>query len=98
MSLLVVGGHERMEKDYLEIGKISGFKTKVCTKKANKLAVSIGNPDAIIILTSTVSHKICSIVESKAKKKNIPIYRRKSSSRSSFFECIEQIQDELCHS
>ncbi len=70
MSILVVGGHERMEKDYLELGKKSGFKTKVCTKKANKLASSIGNPDAVVILTSTVSHKICNIVEMKAKKQS----------------------------
>ena len=94
MSILVVGGHERMEKDYLEMGKKLGFKTKVCTKKANKLASSIGNPDAVVILTSTVSHKICNIVEMKAK---IPIFRKKSSSKSAFTECLEEINKELCN-
>lgn len=81
MSILVVGGHERMEKDYLEMGKKLGFKTKVCTKKANKLASSIGNPDAVVILTSTVSHKICNIVEMKAKKQSIPIFRKRAAAR-----------------
>lgn len=95
MSLLVVGGHERMEKDYLEIGKKCGFKTKVCTKKANKLTNSIGNPDAIIILTSTVSHKISNIVEIKAKKQSIPVFRKKSSSKSAFSQCLEEINKEL---
>lgn len=97
MSILVVGGHERMEKDYLEMGKKLGFKTKVCTKKANKLANSIGNPDAVVILTSTVSHKICNIVEMKAKKQSIPIFRKKSSSKSAFTECLEEINKELCN-
>lgn len=95
MSILVVGGHERMEKDYLEMGKKLGFKTKVCTKKANKLANSIGNPDAVVILTSTVSHKICNIVEMKAKKQSIPIFRKKSSSKSAFTECLEEINREF---
>ena len=79
MSLLVIGGHERMEKDYYKLAKNRGYKTKVYTTMSSQVKNSIGSPDAIVIMTSTVSHKLSRIVESQAKKMNIPIFRHKNS-------------------
>jgi len=93
MNLLVIGGHERMERDYMQLGKKNGFKTKVYTTASSKLSKSIGNPDAVVILTSTVSHKMCRIVESKAKKQDIPIVRHKNSSKVAFTECLNKVNE-----
>ncbi|WP_101772635.1 DUF2325 domain-containing protein [Peptostreptococcus faecalis] len=91
MSLLVIGGHERMEKDYYKIAKSRGYKTKVYTTMSSQVKNSIGSPDAIVIMTSTVSHKLSRIVESQAKKMNIPIFRHKNSSKVAFSECLEEV-------
>ncbi|MDR0880670.1 MAG: DUF2325 domain-containing protein [Clostridioides sp.] len=93
MNLLVIGGHERMEKDYLKMGKSRGFKTKVYTTMSSKLNKTIGNPDAVVILTSTVSHKMCGVVESQARKKDIPIVRHKNSSKAAFGECLMMVDE-----
>lgn len=93
MSLLVIGGHERMERDYLNMGKKKGYKTKVFTKMSSKVNNNIGNPDAIVILTSTVSHKLTRTIEGQAEKKNIPIIRHKSSSKSAFKECLGMVDE-----
>ena len=93
MSLLVIGGHERMERDYLNMAKKKGYKTKVYTTMANKLHSNIGSPDAIVILTSTVSHKLSRTVEGHAKKQDIPIIRHKSSSKSAFLECLVMVDE-----
>lgn len=91
MSLLVIGGHERMEKDYYNLAKNRGYKTKVYTTMSSKVKNSIGSPDAIVIFTSTVSHKMTKIVESQAKKMSIPIFRHKNSSKVAFNECLEEV-------
>lgn len=93
MNLVVVGGHEKMEKDYINIAKSNGYKTKVFTKMSSKLNNSIGRPDAIVIFTSAVSHKMTSIAESQAKKNNILIIRHKNSSKVAFKECLNKIEE-----
>ncbi|MDD7183398.1 MULTISPECIES: DUF2325 domain-containing protein [Peptostreptococcus] len=91
MGLLVIGGHERMEKDYYKMAKNMGFKPKIYTTMSSQVKNSIGSPDAIIIMTSTVSHKLTKIVENQAKKMNIPIFRHKNSSKVAFSECLNEI-------
>ena len=91
MSLVVIGGHERMEKDYLNLAKNRGYKTKVYTTMCSKVKNSIGSPDAIVIFTSTVSHKMARLVESQAKKQQIPIIRHKNSSKVAFNECLAEV-------
>lgn len=54
MSIVVIGGNERMESCYKSIAKSFGYKTKIYTKMSRKMSKSIGKPDAIIIFTSTV--------------------------------------------
>lgn len=92
MTLVVVGGHERMEKDYIFMAKKNGYKTKVFTTMSSKLNNSIGKPDAIVILTSTVSHKMTGIAESQAEKLNIPVIRHRNSSKAAFMECLDKVE------
>lgn len=94
MSIVIIGGHERMESQYKSIGLSFGYKTKVYTKASQKLNNGIGNPDAIIILTTTVSHKMSMKAEEQAKKKDIPILRSHSSSKVAFRECMKRV--EMC--
>lgn len=93
MNLVVVGGHERMEKDYINIGKQKGYKTKVFTTMSSKFNNSIGRPDAIVIFTSAVSHKMTSIAENQAKKNDILIVRHRNSSKIAFKECLDRIDE-----
>ncbi|MDX5641083.1 DUF2325 domain-containing protein [Clostridioides difficile] len=93
MNLLVIGGHERMEKDYMVMAKKKGYKTKVYTTMSSKLNNSIGKPDAVVILTSTVSHKMSRTVESQAKKQDILIVRHKHSSKVAFNECLDMVDE-----
>ena len=65
MSIVVIGGNERMESCYKSIAKSFGYKTKIYTKMSRKMSKSIGKPDAIIIFTSTVSHKLKKRLEDK---------------------------------
>lgn len=80
MSVVIIGGNERMECQYEGICKRHGCKAKIFTKTNGPLKKKIGIPDFIILLTNTVSHKMIESAVSEAKRNNIPILRTHSSS------------------
>lgn len=93
MSIVIIGGNERMEREYKSICKDFGFKSKVFTTMSSKVSKSIGNPDAIVIFTATVSHKMSKKAEEEAKKKNIPIHRIHSSGKVALMQCMKNIDE-----
>ena len=93
MSLVVVGGNERMKRDYIQLAKNRGYKAKVVLNMSSRVKRSIGSPDAIVIFTSTVSHKLMASVETQAKKQDIPIIRNKYNSKFAFEQSLDLVDE-----
>ncbi|MCX7749599.1 MAG: DUF2325 domain-containing protein [Clostridia bacterium] len=96
MSIVLVGGHDRMQDEYKVIGDKHGHRIKVFTQMPPRFDKSIGLPDAIVLFTSTVSHKMVLTAVKEAKKKKIPIMRCHSSSGSSLEETLKQLKSIVC--
>ena len=96
MSIVLVGGHERMYDEYKTIGNKHGHKIKVFTRLPARFGKTIGEPDAIVLFTSTVSHKMVYTAVREAKKKKIPVIRCHTSSGNSLEETLKQITDMVC--
>ncbi len=92
MSIVIVGGHDRMHDEYKMIGQECGMKIKIFTKLPPRFSKSIGSPDAIVLFTSTVSHKMANIANQEAKKKKIHIERCHSSSGTCLKETLEALK------
>ena len=58
MSIVIVGGHDRMVNTYKEICKRHKCKAKVFTQMKSNLRSVVGKPDLLILFTNTVSHKM----------------------------------------
>ena len=58
MSVVIIGGHDRMVCQYKKICKEHKCKAKVFTQMPAKLSSQLGSPDLIILFTNTVSHKM----------------------------------------
>ena len=58
MSVVIVGGHDRMVSQYKKICKDFKCKAKVFTQMSANLSGQIGSPDLLILFTNTVSHKM----------------------------------------
>ena len=56
MSVVIVGGHDRMVRQYMDICKKFNCKSKVFTQLPGNFRSQIGQADLIILFTSTVSH------------------------------------------
>ena len=71
MSVVIVGGHDRMARQYQQICKKHRCKAKVFTQMPGNLRNMIGRPDLLVVFTSTVSHKMmhCAVEEAVSEGK-----------------------------
>lgn len=88
MSLVIVGGNECMEREYVELCRKYNYKAKVYTKMSRGLQ-DIGNPDLMVLFTNTVSHKMIKCALSGAKSNNIPVARSHTSSKSALKNILD---------
>lgn len=91
MSVVIIGGHERMERIYKNTGKKHGCKIKVFTKMRSDLSKRIGNPDYIVMFTDVISHKLVNTTMKISKKKNIPSLRLHNSSLQTLENALAQM-------
>ncbi len=80
MSVVIVGGNDRMERRYVETCKGFGYKAKVFTQMKGEMKRQIGKPDLVILFTNTVSHKMVTCAVGAAKSCNATVERSHSSS------------------
>ena len=91
MSIVIVGGHDRMSKQYIDMCKKYNCKAKVFTQMETEFRNKIGKPDAVILLTDVVSHKLVLAAKKEADKKNITVIRNHKSTVNSLETVIKQI-------
>ena len=90
MSVVIVGGNERMERQYADLCRSYSCKAKVFTQMAANLAGQIGSPDLLILFTNTVSHKMVKCALAEAERGNANIVRCHTSSGSALNEILER--------
>lgn len=90
MSIVIIGGNERMETQYINICKEFGYKAKVFTKEKGGMKKKIGCPNLMVLFTSTVSHKMVKSASQEAKKAGIPIVHVHTSSATALQMMLEE--------
>ena len=76
MSIVIIGGNERMVCQYTDICKDYGYKAKVFPKENGAIRKKIGCPDLMVLFKMVIS------ASQEAKKNNIPVARIHTSSAS----------------
>lgn len=90
MSVVIVGGNERMVCQYEDICRNHGCKAKVFVKENGTLKRKMGCPDLLVLFINTVSHKMVISASQEAKKNNIPIARVHSSSATALNSVLKE--------
>jgi hypothetical protein len=88
MSVVIVGGHDRMVQRYKEICKKNKCKAKVFTQMSAGMNKQIGSPDLLVLFTNTVSHKMVKTAVDGAKKSHTEIVRCHTSSATALEEIL----------
>ena len=89
-KVVIVGGHDRMVRQYMDICKKFNCKGRVFTQLPANFKGPIGQADLIILFTSTVSHIMANGAVQEAERSSITIERSHSSSSSALKKILNQ--------
>ena len=95
MSIVIVGGHDRMVGQYKKICKSYKCKCKVFTQMEADFGKKIGCPDLLVLFTNTVSHKMVKCAVTEAEKSNADVVRCHTSSGSALCEILDEATERL---
>ena len=90
MSVVIVGGHDRMVAQYKKICKSYKCKVKVFTQMRADFNKQIGSPDVLVLFTSTVSHKMVRCALDEVDSDRTDIVRCHTSSGTALTEILEE--------
>ena len=88
MSIVIIGGHDRMVCQYMKICKNYKCKAKVFTQMPASLNKQVGTPDMFILFTNTVSHKMVKCAVEEAGRCNACVVRCHTSSKNALEEIL----------
>lgn len=94
MCVALVGGMDRLKRDYENAAKRCGVKLKIFTGKESCLVDKMGNPDMAILFTSMISHNARTEVMQKSKSLGIPVTFLHSNGVSGLRQCLQQLMTE----
>ena len=92
MSVVIIGGHDRMVCQYKKVCKQFNCKAKIFTQMSASLSKQIGSPDLIVLFTNTVSHKMVRCAVEEAGRCNADVIRCHTSSKNA----LEEIRENVC--
>lgn len=90
MSVVIIGGNERMERQYKDICKEYNCRAKVLTKMTGSFQNKIGTPDLLVLFTNTMSHKMVRSALCETKGQEVKIARCHSSSMTALKGILEE--------
>ena len=93
MSIVVVGGNDRMATRYKDICKSFKCKAKVFTQMPADFENKLGTPDLMVVFTNTCSHKMVQRVNQRSAKYDIPVARIHSASVSALKNVINIVYE-----
>lgn len=89
MSVVILGGNERMERRYKELCMEYRCQVKVFVKPVGNLKRKIGNPDLMIFFTGAMSHKMVQSALNEIKGTDTKVTRCPSASMSALRGILE---------
>ena len=89
MRAALVGGMDRLRRDYIDTAKHLKVSLKVFTGQESGIRGQLGNLDMIILFTDKVSHAARATAVQHAKSNDIPLRMIHSSGVTALRKCLE---------
>lgn len=89
MSVLILGGNERMERNYKDLCKEYNCRAKVFTKTTGGMKSKIGSPDLCVLFTGALSHKMLQSAMNQIRGSHTIIARCPTSSMDALRGVLE---------
>ena len=88
MCAVLIGGMDRLHREYIQAAKSLGVNLKVFAGQERSIKKQLGGADMLILCTGKVSHAARQEVTRHAVVKKIPLFMIHSSGVSSLRCCI----------
>ena len=89
MSVVIVGGNERMVRQYKELYRAYNCNARVYTNM-NAGLKNMGSPDLLVLFTSTISHTMVRCALREARGDRVRIARSHTSSMAALKGILEE--------
>ncbi len=89
MSIAILGGLDRLKRNYEKTGKELGFKVKLFSQRVPDMQKRLSGVHGIVLFTDTISHPMVREAMRVAKRCNIPVGRTHASSVSGLKKCLD---------
>lgn len=93
MCAALVGGMDRLKREYIEEARRFGIKLKCFTGKEQRISNRIGKADFVVLFTDKLSHKARRDVMGKNKGRT-QLYMSHSSGVTSLRKCLQEAMQE----
>ena len=88
MSIILVGGMDRLGEQYLKEAKKQGMNLRIFSRAEQNMGSKIRHADAVVIFTNKVSHQARNEAVSAAKKQGIPVFMHHACGVCTLRECL----------
>ncbi|MCX7856930.1 MAG: DUF2325 domain-containing protein [Deltaproteobacteria bacterium] len=95
MSILVIGGMDRLERHYFREARDMGASLKIFTKLRKNIHKKIGKVDAIVIFTGKVSHSLKHKIISYAHSNGIPVFTYHNCGLCTLRRCLDYLKKQI---
>ncbi len=89
MCVGLIGGMDRLRRDYISTAEGTGCALKVFTGKESRIGEKLGRLDMLILFTNKVSHSARREVMAHARANNIPVQMLHSCGVSTLRQALE---------
>ena len=89
MSIVIVGGNDKMVHQYKNVCKSYNCKAKVFTQMTGTFRNKLGSPDLMVLFTNTISHKMVKSALCETKGMQTVIERCHTSSITALKNILE---------
>ncbi|WP_018124801.1 DUF2325 domain-containing protein [Desulfovibrio oxyclinae] len=90
MCAALIGGMDRLKREYMNEAKKQGVKLKFFTGKERNISGSVGGVDLVVMFTNKISHKARNEVMGVVKSREIPMVMHHSCGVSSLRRCLHE--------
>jgi hypothetical protein len=89
MSVVLIGGMDRLEPQYLREAEKVGVELSVFTTAQNGIAAKLKHADAVVIFTNKVSHRAKNEAMTAARANDIPVFMHHACGVCTLRECLK---------
>lgn len=91
MSIVLVGGMDRLEAKYLKEAKDAGMELRIFNQAKQNMGNRIKHADVVVIFTNKVSHQARHEAFTAAKRQGIPVVMHHACGVCTLRECLKCI-------